>query len=88
MTKARVTVSLAPELIEAGHAAVASGAAESMSDWVGRALDEMVRREQRLALLAGAIRDYEAEHGEITTAEVERQRRADRAAATVVRGPR
>ena len=88
MTKERLTVSLAPELVEAGRAAVAAGTADSVSSWVGKALEDMVRREQRLALLAVAIGQYEADHGEITAAEIEQQRRADRAAATVVRGQR
>ena len=88
MTKQRLTVSLDPHLVDAAHQAVASGAAESVSSWVGKALEDLVRREQRLALLAGAIGDYEAEHGVITPEEIERQRRTDRSSARVVRGQR
>lgn len=59
-----------------------------MSAWVAGAIAEKVRREQRLAALAEAIADYEAEFGEITEAEMEEQRRADRENAVVVRGAR
>lgn len=59
-----------------------------MSAWVAGAIAEKVRREQRLAALAEAVADYEAEFGEITEAEMEEQRRADRENAVVVRGAR
>lgn len=50
--------------------------------------DDELAREQRLTLLADAIGHHEVERGEITAAEIERRRRADRAAAVAVRGPR
>jgi Arc/MetJ-type ribon-helix-helix transcriptional regulator len=86
--KERLTVTVDPELVEAGNRAVASGRAESLSSWVNGALAERAARERRLGALAAAITEYEAEFGEITAEELEVQRRADRRDATVVRGRR
>jgi hypothetical protein len=86
--KQRLTVTVDPELIEAGHRAVDSGEAESVSGWVSAALEDRVRRAEKLALLASAIADFEDEFGEITAEEIAVQRRADRQEATVVRGRR
>lgn len=84
--KQRLTVTVDPDLIDAGQRAVQSGKAASVSGWVSDALADKVRRDQRLALLATAIADYEDEFGEITAEEIASQRRADRHDATVVRG--
>lgn len=84
--KHRLTVTVDPELIEAGQIAVQSGQAESISGWVSAALEDKVRRDQKLALLAAAVADYEQEFGEIGAEEIATQRRADRRDATVVRG--
>lgn len=86
--KQRVTVTVDPELIEAGSRAVAEGAADSLSGWVSTALAEKVRRDQKLEHLRVAIADYEAEFGEIGSAEIVAQQRADRESAVVVRGRR
>ena len=77
-----------PELIEAGQRAVKSGQAKSVSGWVSAALEDKVRRDRKLALLAAAVADYEQEFGEISDEEIVTQRRADRRDATVVRGRR
>ena len=84
--KLRLTVTVDPELVEAGNRAVAKGSAGSLSAWVSQALADRVRRDRQLALLGDAIADYEAKFGEISAAEIERQRRADRQSAVVVRG--
>jgi hypothetical protein len=84
--KHRLTVTVDPELIEAGQRAVQSGQAESVSGWVSAALEDKVRRDRKLALLAAAVADYEQEFGEISAEEIVIQRRADRRDATVVRG--
>src|SRR5437762_11936199 len=84
--KQRLTVTVDPELVEAGNQAVASGAADSLSAWVSTALVEKARRDQQLAQLRHAIADYEAEFGEITAEELATQQRADREDAVVVRG--
>jgi hypothetical protein len=86
--KQRLTVTVDPELVEAGQRAVAEGHAESVSGWVSDALADKIVRDRRRALLAAAIADYEQEFGEISEEEIAAQRRADRRDATVVRGGR
>lgn len=86
--KQRLTVTVNPELVEAGHAAVRSGEAESISGWVSAALEDKIRRDHKLAMLAAAVSDFELEFGEITPAEIAAQTRSDRERATVVRGTR
>lgn len=86
--KHRLTVTVDPELIQAGQRAVESGQAESVSGWVSAALEDKIRRDRKLALLAAAVADYEKESGEISAEEIAAQRRADRRDATVVRGGR
>jgi hypothetical protein len=85
-SKQRLTVTLDPELVKAGQQAVKHGHADSVSAWVSVALEEKVRRDRKLELLAAAIVEYEREFGEITAAEIAAQQRADRAQAVVVRG--
>ncbi len=84
--KQRLTVTVDPELVDAGNRAVASGAADSLSAWVSAALAEKARRDHQLARLRVAIAGYEAEFGEITAEEILAQERADREDAVVVRG--
>lgn len=84
--KRRLTVTVDPELVEAGNRAVASGAADSLSAWVGMALADKARQDQQLEHLRAAIADYEAQFGEITAEEIAAQRRADREDAVIVRG--
>jgi hypothetical protein len=84
--KERLTVTVDPDLVEAGNQAVAAGLADSLSGWVNEALAERVTRDRRLQALAEAIMDYEVDHGSITTEEMAAQERSDREAAVVVRG--
>ena len=84
--KERLTVTVDPELIEAGNRAVAAGQVDSMSAWVNEALNEKAVRERKLQALAAAIADFETDFGEITSEEIAAQRHADREAAVVVRG--
>jgi hypothetical protein len=86
--KQRLTVTVDPDLVEAGNRAVAEGNAASLSGWVSTALAEKVHRDRQLADLRAAIADYEAEFGEITVGEMAAQRRRDREDAVVVRGRR
>jgi hypothetical protein len=88
ISKERLTVTVDPDLVKAGADAVEEGRAESLSAWVNLALAERARKEQRLKALADAVTFYEAEFGAITDEELTAQRRADRAAARVVRGVR
>lgn len=84
--KQRLTVTVDPELVEAGQRAVAEGAAESVSAWVSAALEDRIQRDRRLEMLAAAVAEFEREFGEITAEEIAQQARADREGATVVRG--
>ena len=84
--KRRLTVTVDPELVEAGNRAVATGSAESLSAWVSAALADRARHDQQLAQLRRAVEDYEAEFGEITAEELAVRQRADREDAVVVRG--
>jgi hypothetical protein len=86
--KQRLTVTVDPNLIEAGQQAVESGEAESVSGWVSAALEDKIHRDQKLRLLTAAVADFEKEFGEITAEEIAAQQRLDREEATVVRGRR
>ena len=85
-TKERLTVTVDPELIEAGNDAVAEGRADSLSAWVNAALAERVGRERRLVALAAAVAAYEERFGAISAQELADQARTDRESAIVVRG--
>ncbi len=85
-TKTRLTVTIDPDLVQAGHDAVAHGTIDSLSAWVNLALTERAEKDRRLRALGDAIAGYEAEFGTITTDELAAQARADRAEARVVRG--
>lgn len=84
--KERMTVTVDPELVDAGNRAVADGRADSLSAWVNVALRDRALQDQRLRSLADAIADYEADYGEITDDEMAAQVRRDREGAAVVRG--
>lgn len=86
--KSRLTVTVDPELVEAGNLAVASGSVGSLSAWVNGALADRAQRDRQLAQLRDAIAEYEGEFGEISSEEITRQQRADRQDAVVVRGSR
>jgi hypothetical protein len=84
--KARLSVSIDGDLVDAAHAAVAAGRSSTVSGWVGEALRHYVEHERRMAALDSFIDAFEAEHGEITDEEIREASRAARARATVVRG--
>lgn len=86
--KERLTVTIDPELIEAGTRAVALGGADSLSSWVNDALSDKALKDRRLEAMAVAVADYEAEFGEITEEEMALQLRLDRERAVIVRGER
>ena len=86
--KLRLTVTVDPELVQAGNRAVAEGKADSLSAWVSSALAQKVRRDVQLGYLRAAIADYEVEFGEITPEEISAQQRTDRDDAVVVRRQR
>jgi Arc/MetJ-type ribon-helix-helix transcriptional regulator len=86
--KARLTVTVDAELVAAANDAVAQGEADSVSSWVNKAMTAQSERERRLAGMAAAIADYEAEFGELTEEEMAEQARKDRADSRVVGGVR
>ena len=88
VTKRRLTTTVDEALVRAGLEAVAAGRAASLSGWVNAALARQAETDQRLQAMAEAIATYEAERGEMTVAELTRQERVDRQAATVLRGSR
>lgn len=83
--KARLTVSIDANLVEAANAAVHEGRARSVSAWVNRALQCEAERDRRQRALRDVIADYEVEFGVITDDEMRRVRQADERAAEIVR---
>jgi hypothetical protein len=84
--KARLSATVDADLIAASQAAVAAGAAESVSAWVNDALRLKIEHDRRLRGIDDFIAAYEAEYGEITDEEMDAAYRAARARAIVVRG--
>lgn len=84
--KQRLTVTVDPDLVDAGNRAVASGESDSLSAWVNTAMAEKARRDAQLTQLRLAVAEYEAEFGEISAEELAFQQRADRQDAVVIRG--
>ncbi len=84
-TKLRLSASVDAKLIAAGQAAVAAGEAENLSSWVNEALARQVEHNQKMQALDDFIAEYEAEHGEITQAEMDRAEQWARSHAIVVR---
>jgi hypothetical protein len=84
--KARLSATVDADLIAASQAAVAAGAAESVSAWVNDALRLKIEHDRRLRGIDDYIAAYEAEHGVITDEEMDAAHRAARARAVVVRG--
>ena len=85
--RARLSASVDAGLLAAGRAAVAQGEADSLSAWVDAALQRQVDHDQRMRALDRFLDDYEAEHGEITEAEIHEATRRTRGRAVVARGP-
>jgi hypothetical protein len=84
-TRQRLSATVEPELLAAGHTAVAEGRAESVSAWVNDALRRQADHDARMKALDDFIAAYEAEHGEITESEMRDASRRARSRAVVVR---
>ena len=65
--KQRLTVTVDPELVQAGQQAVESGEVDSVSGWVNAALEEKVQHDQKLRLLAAAITGKPMSYQELVT---------------------
>jgi Arc/MetJ-type ribon-helix-helix transcriptional regulator len=84
--KERLSASVDADLVAVAQEAVAAGQAESVSAWVNEALRLKVAHDQRLRALDEFVVAFEAEHGEITDAEMHEAARRARVRAVVVRG--
>jgi hypothetical protein len=81
----RLSASVDPQLLAAGHAAVAEGRAESLSSWVNDALKLKADHDRRMSALDAFLAAFEAEHGHISQDEITDATRRTRARAIVVR---
>ncbi|MEO8905378.1 MAG: hypothetical protein ABI488_22930 [Polyangiaceae bacterium] len=84
--KLRLSASVDAAMIAAAQAAVASGLAANVSEWVNEAMRRQAEHDQRLRAFDEFLLDYETKHGVITEAEIRNADRRARARATVVRG--
>jgi Arc/MetJ-type ribon-helix-helix transcriptional regulator len=84
--KERLSASVDADLVAVAQEAVAQGRADSVSAWVNEALRMKVAHDRRLRALDEFVAGFEAEHGEITEAEMSAAARRARGRAVVVRG--
>jgi Arc/MetJ-type ribon-helix-helix transcriptional regulator len=84
--KERLSASVDADLVAVAQEAVAQGRADSVSAWVNEALRLKVAYDRRLRALDEFVAGFEAEHGEITEAEMNEAARRARGRAVVVRG--
>jgi Arc/MetJ-type ribon-helix-helix transcriptional regulator len=84
--KQRLSASVDGELLQLAQSAVEAGRAESISAWVNDALRLKADHERRMEALDVFLAAYEAEHGVITTAEIDAAVRRTRGRAMVIRG--
>jgi Arc/MetJ-type ribon-helix-helix transcriptional regulator len=84
--KQRLTVTVDPELVEAGNEAIDRGEVGSLSSWVNSALADRAAKDRRLRALKKAVESYEAEFGIISQAEMEDLQRSDGRSSVIVRG--
>jgi Arc/MetJ-type ribon-helix-helix transcriptional regulator len=84
--KERLSASVDADLVAVAQEAVAQGRAESVSAWVNEALRLKVAHDRRLRALDEFVAGFEAEHDEITEAEMGEAARRARGRAVVVRG--
>jgi len=73
------------DLVRAAEAAAKRGDVPTVSAWVNEALRAKLEQEQRLQALASFVRRFEAEHGEISEADMAQAARRTRARAMTVR---
>jgi len=74
------------DLVAVAQEAVAQGQADSVSAWVNEALRLKAAHDRRLRAIDEFVAAFEAEHGEITEAEMSEAARHARGRAVVVRG--
>jgi Arc/MetJ-type ribon-helix-helix transcriptional regulator len=84
--KERLSASVDADLVAVAQEAVAQGQADSVSAWVNEALRLKAAHDRRLRAIDEFVAAFEAEHGEITEAEMSEAARRARGRAVVVRG--
>ena len=82
----RLSASVESTLLSAAEAAVASGAAPTLSAWVNEALRLKLEHDRRMAALDELLSAYESKHGVISAREIAQASRWARNRAVVVRG--
>lgn len=87
MSKIRLSATVDADLIQAAEQAVRRGQASTVSAWLNDAMRLKLEHERRLKALAEFVAGYEAEHGEITPADIRAATRRARSRALVARGP-
>ena len=85
MTKARLSATVEADLLVAGRTAVAEGRAKNLSTWVSTALRRQADHDRRAKALDAFFDAYEAEHGEITAAEMQAATDEAQARAVTIR---
>lgn len=84
-SKQRLSASVDADLVRVAQTAVDEGRASTLSAWVNDALRLKANHDRRMQALDSFLAAYEAQHGEITDAEIGEAVRRARARATVVR---
>jgi Arc/MetJ-type ribon-helix-helix transcriptional regulator len=84
--KERLSASVDADLVAVAQEAVAQGRAESVSAWVNEALRLKAAHDRRLRAIDEFVAGFEAEHGEVTEADMREAARRARSRAVVVRG--
>lgn len=87
-TKERLSVTVDADLIRFGNMLVLDGRAESLSAWVNTVLRAALERDEKLQAMDRYFKEYEAEHGEITEADMIEAERRMQARAIHVRPER
>ena len=84
----RLSASIDEDVLLAAESATKRGEAANLSAWVNEAMRLRLEHDRGLAELAAVIAEFEAEHGEISEAEMDRAARAARSLSVSVRGTR
>jgi len=84
-TKERLSATVDADLLRYGDHLVRSGQYESLSHWVNTALRTALERDEKLRAMDEFFKVYEAEHGEITEADMIEAERILQARAIHVR---
>ncbi|MCY4035997.1 MAG: hypothetical protein OXF64_00880 [bacterium] len=84
MTKERVTITVEVDLLNHAQSAVRAGVCRSVSEWIGKAMEEQLAKDARLAAMDELIAEFEAEGGPFTDEEIAEQMQRDREASAAL----